>query len=58
LESLVKIQIEPLDQHGILVATTKDMAIDLEEVECLAAYPKEFSVLTNDAGVAKAKNII
>jgi hypothetical protein len=55
LESLVKILIEPLDQHWIVVAITKDMVIDLEEVECLATYPKEFAVLIKDAGVAKAK---
>jgi hypothetical protein len=54
-ESLVKILIEPLNQHGIVVATTKDMAIDLEEVECLLAYAEEFAVLIEDAGVAKAK---
>jgi hypothetical protein len=28
-----------------VVATAKDMAIDLKEVECLLAYPKEFVVL-------------
>jgi hypothetical protein len=54
-ESLVKILIEPLDQHRIVVATAKDMAIDLKEVECLLAYPKEFAVLIKDAGVVKAK---
>jgi hypothetical protein len=55
LESLIKIPIEPLDQHGIVVATTKDMVIDLEEVQCLAAYPKEFAVLIEDVGVAKSQ---
>jgi hypothetical protein len=31
------------------------MAIDLEEVKWLVADPKEFAVLIEDAGVAKAK---
>jgi hypothetical protein len=54
LESFVKVPVEPLDQHGIVVATAKDMAIDLEEVECLTVYPKEFAVLVEGVAVAKA----
>jgi hypothetical protein len=54
-ESLVKIPIEPLDQHGIVVATAKVMAVDQDKVECLVVYPEEFDVFVKDTDVAKAK---
>jgi hypothetical protein len=46
--------IDLLDKHWFMICAGQDVTMNLKQIQCLAAYPKELAVFIHHRGVAKA----